>query len=124
VKFPLETDAGVDTSPSRTGWQNTAVQCAPSGGCSTARVQPFDRIGIDNFRVDYHEFFNPTEFYVKEVRLAAHERTSSSFVISWTHMMPPVIRAGDEAANWQVALYAVRTRPESTSGANDASPMT
>jgi len=124
VKFPLETDPGVGTSPSRTGWFNNALKCANPGGCSTARIAPFDRVGVDNFRIDYVEFADPTEFYVTSVRLAAHERTSNSFTISWTHTMPPVIPSSDVAANWKLALYAVRVRPESSPGANDSSPMT
>jgi hypothetical protein len=124
VKFPLETDPGADTSPSRTGWKNGAVQCASGAGCATARIAPFERQGIDNFRIDYHEFSAPTEFYVSQVRLAAHERTSPSFTITWTSEMPDVLASGESASTWRVALYAVRIQPESAPGAGDESPMT
>ncbi len=125
LKAPLESDPGVFTSPSRTGWQNTAVQCASGPvGCATARIAPFNRIGIDNFRIDYDEFAAPTEFWVSSIRLAAHEKTTGTFGISWTSTMPAVNPAGETAANWRVALYAVPTKPETSPGAGNASPMT
>ena len=125
LKAPLESDPGVFTSPSRTGWQNTAVQCASGPvGCATARIAPFNRVGIDNFRIDYHEFAAPTEFWVSSLRLAAHEKTTGTFGISWTSTMPAVNPAGETAANWRVALYAVPTKPETSPGAGNASPMT
>jgi hypothetical protein len=124
VKFPLETDPGIGTSPSRTGWFNNAVQCANPGGCSTARIAPFDRVGVDNFRIDYVEFADPTEFYVTNVRLAAHEKTTGSFNITWTSTMPAVNPGSESASDWRVALFAVPIRPESSPGAGNASPMT
>ncbi|HUR22200.1 MAG TPA: hypothetical protein VMZ90_15395, partial [Vicinamibacterales bacterium] len=124
VKFPLETDPGLDTSPSRTGWFNGAVQCANPGGCATARVVPFDRVGVDNFRIDFLEFPEPTEFYVSSVRLASHEKTTGTFIVSWTSTMPATNPGGESAANWKVALYAVPIRPETAPGSGDASPMT
>ncbi len=125
VKVPHETDPGAATSPSRTGWQNTAVKCATSpGSCATARVAPFNRVGIDNFRIDFHEFTPSTEFWVSSVRLAAHEKTTDTFGISWTSTMPAVNPSGESAASWKVALFAVPTTPETSPGAGNASPMT
>ena len=124
-KAPLESDPGPASSPSRTGWQNTFVKCASGPvGCSIGRIAPFDRAGIDNFRVDFHEFSAPTEFWVSSVRLAAHEKTTGTFGISWTSLMPAANPSGESAASWRVALFAVPTKPETSPGAGNASPMT
>lgn len=118
---PLET--AVNGSPSRTGWFNDAVQCG-GVGCSTFRVQPFDRVGLDSFRVDPHEFTAPTNFFMTSVTLAAHETTGTTFSVRWNSVMPAVPASGSVAdpASWKVRLYAVRTRPESSQGAGDGSP--
>lgn len=55
-------------SPSQTGW---------NPGASS-------RPGIDGFRVDPHEFPNPTAFYYKRVKLAALETAHTSYTIRWT----------------------------------------
>ncbi len=110
---PLESDAPTNvSSPSRTGWSNNAVVCAAEG-CATHRVAPFDRVGIDNFRIDFHEFTPATDFYVTGVKLAAHERLTSNFAITWTSAMPEGQPTGtyNTAADWKVRLYAVPTRP-------------
>ncbi len=65
--LPLETDPG--GSPSTTGWAK---------GTS---ANP----GIDGFRIDPHEFSDPTDFYIKRVKLAALETMSSSYQVSWTY---------------------------------------
>ena len=41
--------------------------------------------GIDRFRLDVHEFSNPTPFYVKRIKLAAFERalTGTNYAIRW-----------------------------------------
>ncbi|HYT68388.1 MAG TPA: hypothetical protein VEL51_18325 [Vicinamibacterales bacterium] len=42
--------------------------------------------GIDAFRFDPHEFFNPTSFFVKRIKLAALERTVSDVLtFRWTY---------------------------------------
>jgi hypothetical protein len=117
---PLETAA--TGSPSRTGWFNNAVQCG-GVGCSTFRVQPFDRVGLDDFRVDPHEFTAPTNFFFTSVTLAAHETTGPTFTVRWNSVMPAVPTSGSFAdpTSWKVRLYAVRTRPESSRGAGDGS---
>jgi hypothetical protein len=115
----------LEGAPSVTGWSNTALQCGGTG-CADERVQPFDRVGLDNFRLDPHEFPAPTDFFVRLARLAAHERTGSTYQIAWTSTLPPVPSAGPYAdpSAWHVRLYAVRTVPESSPGAGDASPST
>ena len=65
--LPLESDAG--GSPSTTGWNKGS-----SGNP-----------GIESFRIDPHEFSNPTEFYIKRVKLAAFERASASYQIGWQY---------------------------------------
>jgi hypothetical protein len=117
---PLETT--VTGSPSRTGWQNNAVQCQGTG-CSTARTTPFNRVGIDYFRFDFHEFPDATPFYLQQITLAAHQRTGASLNITWSSAMPAVPASGTfvDASQWKVRLYAVPTKPESSAGAGDAS---
>ncbi len=122
-RLPLESDT--NGSPSRTGWSNTALQCG-GAGCSTWRIEPFDREGVDNFRFDPHEFPEATNFFLQQAKLAAHERTGSSYTITWSSVMPAVPTSGTYAnpASWKVRLYAVRTQPESHPGAGDGSPST
>lgn len=112
-------------SPSMTGWSNTMTQCG-AAGCSISRVQPFDRFGLDDFRIDLHEFSPPTTFYMGVTRLTAHERSGSVFPISWTFSLPPEPATGSYSnpANWKVRFYVVRTKPESSPGAGDASAST
>jgi len=59
--IPNESDVG--GSPSLTGWKGM----------------------IDNFRVDPHEFSDPKEFYIKNVKLAAFERAANSYLIEWSY---------------------------------------
>jgi len=40
---------------------------------------------IDNFRIDPHEFSDPKEFYVKNIKIAAFETTDSSYLIEWRY---------------------------------------
>ena len=40
---------------------------------------------IDGFRVDPHEFSNPTDFFIKRVKLAAFERADTSYTIRWDY---------------------------------------
>ena len=47
--------------------------------------------GLDAFRYDPHEFTNPTQFYVKLIKLAALERTLSDLLtLRWTVSKPGV----------------------------------
>lgn len=118
TRLPME-----QAAPSHSGWTNTMTQCLGTG-CAIHRVEPFSRVGIDDFRVDFHEFQAPTTFYVGPVKLAAHQKSGSSFTVSWTSTMPAVPTSGTyaNASNWKVRLYAVRTTPESSPGAGDAAP--
>ena len=40
--------------------------------------------GISSFRIDPHEFANPTSFYIKRVKLAAFETANTSYTVRWT----------------------------------------
>ena len=40
--------------------------------------------GISSFRIDPHEFANPTSFYIKSVKLAAFETAHTSYTVRWT----------------------------------------
>ena len=66
----LESDPG--GSPSTTGWV--------SGGGS--------KPGIDNFRIDPHEFSAATGFSFRRVKLAAFERAGSAYTIAWAFANP------------------------------------
>jgi hypothetical protein len=66
----LETNPG--GSPSTTGWVN--------GGGSNP--------GVNNFRVDPHEFSGATAFAYRRVKLAAFERAGSTYTINWSFSNP------------------------------------
>jgi hypothetical protein len=66
----LETDPG--GSPSTTGW-------ADGGGANP---------GVDNFRIDPHEFAPATAFAFRRVKLAAFERAGASYTFSWSFSNP------------------------------------
>lgn len=55
-------------SPSHSGW--------------TPGLSAFP--GIAGFRLDPHEFANPTGFFIKRVKLAALEKAASSYTVRWT----------------------------------------
>jgi hypothetical protein len=54
-------------SPSQTGW--------------VPGVSP--NPGIMSFRIDPHEFPNPTQFYIKRMKLAALDTAHTSFTVQW-----------------------------------------
>lgn len=131
VMLPLEGDN--NGSQSRTGWANPCTIASgatnPTTGlggglvssCSgtTATTDPFglSRAGVDAFRVDPHEFSDPTTFHIAGVTLAAHERIGSNYTIRWSIDNPnPAATTHANNSNWTVRLYAV---PVSAS-----SPMT
>jgi len=126
--LPLEGDN--NGSQSRTGWFNpctlasgtTSATTGLGGGlvtsCSGATpiTDPFglSRAGVDAFRVDPHEFSEPTTFHLAGVTLAAHERIGGSFTIAWTADNPnPAATTHANNANWTVRLYAVPVSPSS-----------
>jgi hypothetical protein len=55
-------------SPSQTGWVNGSAAFP----------------GIMSFRIDPHEFANPTSFYIKRIKLAAFETANTSYTVRWT----------------------------------------
>ena len=55
-------------SPSQTGW--------------VRGVSP--NPGIMSFRIDPHEFPNPTSFFIKRMKLAARDTAHTSFTVRWT----------------------------------------
>ena len=55
-------------SPSQTGW--------------VRGVSP--NPGIMSFRIDPHEFANPTSFFIKRMKLAARDTAHTSFTVRWT----------------------------------------
>ena len=55
-------------SPTQTGW--------------VPGVSP--NPGIASFRIDPHEFANPTPFYIKRAKLAALDTADDSFIVRWT----------------------------------------
>jgi hypothetical protein len=55
-------------SPSQTGW--------------VPGISP--NPGIDSFRIDPHEFANPTTFFIKRMKLAARDTAHTSFNVQWT----------------------------------------
>ena len=68
--LPLETDPG--GSPSLTGW-NPGFSLNP---------------GLDEFRLDPHEFASPRDFFVRRVKLAAREKTNAGYQIQWQYSNP------------------------------------
>jgi hypothetical protein len=40
--------------------------------------------GIDSFRIDPHEFADPTDYFIKRIKLAALEKAHTSYTITWT----------------------------------------
>ncbi|MEO7272124.1 MAG: hypothetical protein ABIX28_02385 [Vicinamibacterales bacterium] len=40
--------------------------------------------GISGFRIDPHEFANPTGFFIKRIKLAALEKAASNYTVRWT----------------------------------------
>jgi hypothetical protein len=52
-------------SPGRTPWSNATA-------------------GVSSFRIDPHEFVDPTSFYVTRVKLAALETAHTSYTVRWT----------------------------------------
>lgn len=66
----LETEAG--GSPSTTGWAN-------GGGGNP---------GINDFRIDPHEFSTPTSFAFARVKLATFERAGASYTVNWSFSNP------------------------------------
>jgi len=128
VMLPLEDNA--NGSQSRTGWFNPCTIATGStspvtglgGGLvssCTSTTDPFgsSRTGLDAFRVDPHEFDNPTVFHIAGVKLAAHERIGSNYTIRWSVENPnPGATTHANNSSWTVRLYAV---PVSAS-----SPMT
>jgi hypothetical protein len=69
-KFNLDMKAlPIDpSSPSQTGWV-PGVSSNP---------------GIASFRIDPHEFVNPTSFYIKRIKLAALETSHTQYTVQWT----------------------------------------
>ena len=59
-------------SPSQSGWVN--------GSSSNP--------GLDNFRIDFHEFSNATAFYLRRVKLAAFEKANDSYAINLAFTNP------------------------------------
>ncbi len=55
-------------SPSQTGW--------------VPGISSFP--GIASFRIDPHEFANPTSFYIKRIKLASFETAHTSYTVRWT----------------------------------------
>ena len=55
---------------------------SPSGWENGTTPNP----GLDIFRIDPHEFSDPTNFYIKRVKLAALETASTSYVIRWQYV--------------------------------------
>lgn len=41
--------------------------------------------GVDIFRFDPHEFDNPTDFYIRRIKLAAFEKAATSYTIRWQY---------------------------------------
>jgi hypothetical protein len=72
--LPLEPGAG---SPSHSGWTGLA----------------------DCFRIDPHEFPNPREFFIDDVRITADERADASFPVGWT------FEDGDTPSGATMAFY-------------------
>ncbi len=74
-------------SPSHSGW--------------TPGLSAFP--GIAGFRIDPHEFANPTGFFIKRIKLAALEKAASSYTVRWTVEQGRRHRAG---------LLRHRSRPD------------
>jgi hypothetical protein len=98
-----------DIPQSASGWKNTCTASA-GFGCDTITAGPMP--GIDIFRVDFHEFGPGTPSEVRRIKLAALERTGSSFQVRWTQSNPDGLTA-------TVTLKAV---PEANPAAEDYHP--
>jgi hypothetical protein len=57
----------------------------PGTPSQTAWVPGFSpNPGISSFRIDPHEFANPTPFYIKRAKLASLDTADASFLVRWT----------------------------------------
>jgi hypothetical protein len=65
------------------------VQGSPIGWVAGSSATP----GIDRFRFKPHEFSDPTDFFVKRIKLAALERVNSgnTYTIAWTATKPGLV---------------------------------
>jgi hypothetical protein len=73
------------------GWNNG---CSPNPGVTTCHTTAGTyKGGVDLFRLDMHEFSPASASYVKRIKLAALERTGSSFQIRWTPSNPSTLSA-------------------------------
>ena len=82
VSLPIESDYPQPGS----GWKNA---CTPTPGTTTCNTSGSGyKPGVNLFRLDFHEFWQATDSYVRRIKLAALERTGSSFTITWTPSNP------------------------------------
>jgi hypothetical protein len=84
--LPIESDSPQSAS----GWSNV---CTPSAGFGCNTSSPGYKPGVDIFRLDFHEFGPPTPSDVRRIKLAALERTGSSFQVRWTPANPSGLSA-------------------------------
>ena len=71
----LELETLPGGSPSTSGWVN-------GGGGNP---------GINDFRIDPHEFSGPTSFAYRRVKLAAFEKVGSSYTLGWSFSNPSAV---------------------------------
>jgi hypothetical protein len=82
ASLPVETDYPQPGS----GWNNS---CAANPGTTTCDTSSGSyKAGVNLFRLDFHEFSAATDSDVRRIKLAALERTGSSFQIQWTPSNP------------------------------------
>ncbi len=82
ASLPVETDVPQPGS----GWSNacvasTVTKCDP-------QLNPDFAPGVNLFRFDFHEFSAATPSYIRRLKLAAIQRTGTSFQIQWTPSNP------------------------------------
>jgi hypothetical protein len=68
LNFDMATAPIEPGSPGQTGWV-PGISLNP---------------GIMTFRIDPHEFANPTSFFIKRIKLAALDTSHTSFTVQWT----------------------------------------
>jgi hypothetical protein len=69
----------------RVVWHMATIPIEPGSPSQTGWVPGISpNPGIMTFRLDPHEFANPTPFYIKRIKLASLETSHTSFNVQWT----------------------------------------
>jgi hypothetical protein len=82
--IPLNSRVGANVV-ARLNFDMAAIPIEPGSPSQTGWVPGFSpNPGLMTFRIDPHEFANPTPFFIKRIKLAALDIAHTSFNIQWT----------------------------------------